>query len=62
MLRVRCYACVGGGEVLEQAEQGVEDRVDGRLAELDEGGAGDVEDVIVGEGVAVGACSMRELR
>lgn len=37
----------GAGQVLEQAEQRLEDGVDGGFAELDERGPRDVEDVVV---------------
>lgn len=62
MVRVGSHALVGAREVLEKTEEGSEDCPDGGLAELDERGSGDVGNVILGQGMAIGTCAMWKLR
>lgn len=62
MVRVGGDALIGPREGFEKGEEGFEDRLDGGLAELDEGGSGDVEYVVVGESLDMGASAMWQLR
>jgi hypothetical protein len=62
MVRVGGDTLIRAREGLEKAEEGFEDGLDGGLAELDEGGSGDVEDVVVGESLDMGASAMWQLR
>jgi hypothetical protein len=52
---------VWADEVLEQGQEGVEDEADGRRADLDERGAGDGDDVVLGEVLGRRAGAVGEL-
>lgn len=54
-------ALVRSSQVLNQAHQGVEDDIDGPGADLQQGGTGDENDVILSEVLAGGACPVRKL-
>ena len=62
MVRMGSHVLVRAREILEEAEEGSEDCPDGGLAEIDERGSGDVENVILGQGMAIGTCAMWQLR
>jgi hypothetical protein len=49
MGRVRMDGLVGTGEFLEQGQEGIEDQADGGGADLNQRGAGDGDDVILGK-------------
>lgn len=48
-------------QVLDQAHQSIEDKIDGSGADLQQGGTGDENDVILSEVLARGACPVRKL-
>lgn len=62
MVRVGGDTLIRAREGFEKAEEGFENRLDGGLAELDEGGSSDVEDVVVWESLDMGASAMWQLR
>ena len=61
MGRVREHGVVGTREVLEQGEERIEDEAEGGRADLDEGGAGDGDDVVLGEVLGRRAGAVGEL-
>lgn len=61
MGRVGDYGFVGAGEVLVEGQESVEDEADGGGANLDECGAGDGDDVVLGEVLGGRAGAVGEL-
>jgi hypothetical protein len=52
---------VGAGELLEQSQERIEDKADGGGADLDQRGAGDGDDIILGKVLGWRACAVGEL-